>query len=151
MKHIRRHENIERRRWGQTPLKGLPKPCDVFDLIGGTNSGGCVSSSADGLTVNQLRIIALLLGRLELSVEDALECFNYLMERILQPHHVTPETRSLVLEHAMKQLVWQETGDANERLLHEETLCHVLVPMFWSMSVPFNPPTASCVPETRET
>ncbi len=38
-------------------LNYTPKPCDYFDLIGGTSTGG---------------LIAILLGRLRLSVEDAL-------------------------------------------------------------------------------
>ena len=35
-------ENI-RKKDGQSPLSVLPKPCDYFDLIGGTSTGGCVA------------------------------------------------------------------------------------------------------------
>ena len=28
---------------GQPLLKNLPKPCDHFDLIGGTSTGGCAT------------------------------------------------------------------------------------------------------------
>ena len=35
-------ENI-RKKDGQAPLSILPKPCDYFDLIGGTSTGGCVT------------------------------------------------------------------------------------------------------------
>jgi len=35
-------ENI-RKKDGQAPLSILPKPCDYFDLIGGTSTGGCVA------------------------------------------------------------------------------------------------------------
>ena len=34
-------ENTERRKDGREPLHKLPKPCDYFDLIGGTSTGGC--------------------------------------------------------------------------------------------------------------
>ena len=37
-------ENI-RKKDGQAPLSILPKPCDYFDLIGGTSTGGCVACS----------------------------------------------------------------------------------------------------------
>jgi len=36
-------ENAKRRRDGQPPLTCLPKPCDYFDLIGGTGTGGCAT------------------------------------------------------------------------------------------------------------
>ena len=33
-------ENMKRESEGQLPLTSLPKPCDYFDLIGGTSIGG---------------------------------------------------------------------------------------------------------------
>jgi hypothetical protein len=33
-------ENEERRNAGLPQLDSLPKPCDYFDLIGGTSTGG---------------------------------------------------------------------------------------------------------------
>ncbi len=33
-------ENMKRESDGQSPLTSLPKPCDYFDLIGGTSTGG---------------------------------------------------------------------------------------------------------------
>jgi patatin-like phospholipase/acyl hydrolase len=33
-------ENTKRKENGQVPLTTLPKPCDYFDLIGGTSTGG---------------------------------------------------------------------------------------------------------------
>jgi len=33
-------ENTKRESEGQPPLTRLPKPCDYFDLIGGTSTGG---------------------------------------------------------------------------------------------------------------
>jgi len=35
-------KNAKRRKNGQPLLVFLPKPCDLFDLIGGTGTGGCV-------------------------------------------------------------------------------------------------------------
>ncbi|KAK6430052.1 hypothetical protein LTR95_013797 [Oleoguttula sp. CCFEE 5521] len=48
-------------------LPETPKPCDVFDLIGGTSTGG---------------LIAMLLGRLQLSVAEAEEEYGKLSEQI---------------------------------------------------------------------
>ena len=36
-------ENAKRKKDGKEPLSSLPKPCDCFDLIGGTSTGGCVA------------------------------------------------------------------------------------------------------------
>jgi len=33
-------ENVKREMNGETPLTRPPKPCEYFDLIGGTNTGG---------------------------------------------------------------------------------------------------------------
>jgi len=44
-------ENAKRRRDGQPPLTCLPKPCDYFDLIGGTGMGGALL----GLTLTHRR------------------------------------------------------------------------------------------------
>jgi len=35
--------NMKRKQDGQPPLTCLPKPCDFFDLIGGTSTGGCAA------------------------------------------------------------------------------------------------------------
>ncbi|KAH8802354.1 acyl transferase/acyl hydrolase/lysophospholipase [Flagelloscypha sp. PMI_526] len=44
-----------------------PLPCDIFDVIGGSGSGG---------------IIAILLGRLHLGVDDAIRCFILIVEAL---------------------------------------------------------------------
>ncbi len=36
-------ENEKRKERGEALLGSLPKPCDYFDLIGGTSTGGCVA------------------------------------------------------------------------------------------------------------
>jgi len=41
--------NMKRKRDGQPPLTSLPRPCDWFDLIGGTSTGGCTPCFRDFL------------------------------------------------------------------------------------------------------
>ena len=36
-------EENTKRKDGEEALSRLPKPCDFFDLIGGTSTGGCVA------------------------------------------------------------------------------------------------------------
>jgi patatin-like phospholipase/acyl hydrolase len=50
---------------------GLPivKPCEVFDLIGGTSTGG---------------LIAIMLGRLEMDVDECIDAYRKLTETIFK-------------------------------------------------------------------
>jgi len=36
-------ENAKRKQDGKPPLTCLPKPCDCFDIIAGTSTGGCAT------------------------------------------------------------------------------------------------------------
>jgi len=45
MHRIMVEQNAKLKADGRAPLDSLPKPCDHFDLIGGTSTGGCATSS----------------------------------------------------------------------------------------------------------
>ena len=47
-------ENRKRKADGQALLTDLPKPCDYFDLIGGTSTGGRVAALISSVTVVSL-------------------------------------------------------------------------------------------------
>lgn len=49
-----------------------PKPCDYFDLIGGTSTGG---------------LIALMLGRLRMSIDECIEAYKNLSPAIFSKLH----------------------------------------------------------------
>ncbi|CZR68366.1 uncharacterized protein PAC_18265 [Phialocephala subalpina] len=55
--------NAERKRAGQPSVK----PCELFDLIGGTSTGG---------------IIAVMLGRLEMDIEDCIAAYTSMFETV---------------------------------------------------------------------
>jgi len=78
METIRNREGRE-----ETPL-----PCDYFDLIGGTGTGGLVvavivmSSRLCTYIRSLSSLIALMLGRLEMSMEKAITCYATLVRPV---------------------------------------------------------------------
>lgn len=121
LKHVRQKENELRKARKEPQIRGqLPKPCQVFDLIGGTNTGGYARlavklDKADAFR----RIIALMLGRLEMSIEDAIERFIELTKHTFSLEDLSPENRELrtsALEAELKELVSDETGSPDELL-----------------------------------
>lgn len=52
--------------------KNPPKPCDYFDIIGGTSTGG---------------LIAIMLGRLRLSVDECIEEYKTLSDKVFTKLH----------------------------------------------------------------
>jgi len=63
LKNIMARLNRERRTTNLPPVK----PCEIFDLIGGTSTGG---------------LIAIMLGRLEMDVDECISAYSKLMETV---------------------------------------------------------------------
>lgn len=82
-----------------------PKPCDYFDMIGGTSTGG---------------LIAVMLGRLKMSIHECVDAYLSLSDRIFQKkkHRVTAKGNiqgrfdSEELERAIKDVI---TGKGLEK------------------------------------
>ncbi|KAL8330853.1 hypothetical protein RB593_001686 [Gaeumannomyces tritici] len=97
-----------------------PKPCDYFDMIGGTSTGG---------------LIAVMLGRLRMSVDECIEAYTSLSDKVFEKkcHRVTIKGKlqgrfdSAELERAIKQIV-QQRGQAEDALLKDlQAPCKVFV------------------------
>ncbi|KAH8428435.1 uncharacterized protein LDX57_006133 [Aspergillus melleus] len=77
----------------------VPKPCDIFDLIGGTSTGG---------------LIAILLGRLELSVQQAIDEYRVLSRVIFGPRKAfwkDGKFKASRLERAVEGIVRKYGGE----------------------------------------
>ena len=78
--------NHERQKSNLPPVK----PCEVFDLIGGTSTGGSVrkNNSQNLLTAPWLttipRLIAIMLGRLEMSVDECISAYIKLTKTVFK-------------------------------------------------------------------
>lgn len=81
------HEIMARIQY-KTKSKTLPKPCDYFDLIGGTSTGGFVPgqlliSHNPVLTCVFIdRLLALMLGRLQMSTDEVLKAYTKLSKKV---------------------------------------------------------------------
>ncbi|KAI9931191.1 hypothetical protein MW887_010851 [Aspergillus wentii] len=77
----------------QNNLRSTPKPCDIFDLIGGTSTGG---------------LVAIMLGRLKLSIEEAIDEFRSLAKDVFgerKPIGSDGRFKATNLENAIRSLV----------------------------------------------
>ncbi|KAF8958027.1 hypothetical protein BDZ97DRAFT_1843668, partial [Flammula alnicola] len=69
-------------------LAELPKPCDYFHLIGGTSTGGQViivyCKWASIYVPISFSLISIMLGRLQMTTEQAMEKYNLIAKNIFR-------------------------------------------------------------------
>ncbi|KAH8826430.1 acyl transferase/acyl hydrolase/lysophospholipase, partial [Flagelloscypha sp. PMI_526] len=94
-------------------LETVPLPCDHFDVIGGSGSGG---------------LIAILIGRLHLTVDQAIESFLELHRPLYDQNHSTT-TRSDSFKRSVQTLVqtFIPNRDANTVMMENDPKCKVFV------------------------
>ena len=86
-----------------------PKPCEYFDMIGGTSTGG---------------LIAIMLGRLRMTVEDCIDAYTSLSDKVFEKksHRVTVKGKlqgrfdMVELEGAVKQILVDRSFDKDALL-----------------------------------
>jgi len=116
-------ENKKLKQKGQPLLARPPKPCDHFDLIGGTSTGGCASCFKHNvllLIFLPYRIIALMLGRLRMDVETAIQHYDTVVKLVFSHPKGRPgdgKFKATKLEAAIKSIVKGVTGDSESPLL----------------------------------
>lgn len=126
MKHLQDQANLQDAQ--------IAKPCEVFDLIGGTGVGGCVSSTVPVCLelISFLRIIAVLLGRLEMDIQTAIDRYTSIVDQVF-PHQKWYEFAGLekptkILEEELKKIVKEMLRDTDTLLLGEqESQCKMSV------------------------
>ncbi|KAG8711322.1 hypothetical protein FRC11_003113 [Ceratobasidium sp. 423] len=85
----------------------MPKPCEYFDMIGGTGTGA---------------ISAIMLGRLRMSIGDAIDSYVQLMRTVFSERKYTIKGdtgafKSTLLERGLKEIIFREVRDQNEKMM----------------------------------
>ncbi|KAK4251063.1 kinesin light chain [Corynascus novoguineensis] len=96
-----------------------PRPCDCFDMIGGTNTGG---------------LIAIMLGRLRMTVDECIEAYTLLSDEVLEKSHRVNINGELLdrfdatkLEQVVKEIL-AARGLGEDALLEDrDSSCKVFV------------------------
>jgi len=89
-------------------LDYLPRPCDIFDLAGGTNTGGyaIIICLLNGYSL-ALRLIVIMLFRLRLSIDKAITVYVTLANHVSEQKRPFQDGRSRAsrLEEAIVSII----------------------------------------------
>jgi patatin-like phospholipase/acyl hydrolase len=102
-----------------------PRPCDYFDMIGGTSTGG---------------LIAVMLGRLRMTVDECIDAYTSLSDRVFEKkgHRVKVNGKlqgrfdAAELERAIKQIIASCSLSEDALLKDVDAPCKVYV-VLWSI------------------
>ncbi|KAG6893710.1 hypothetical protein C0993_000479, partial [Termitomyces sp. T159_Od127] len=89
-------------------LKAMPKPCDYFDIIGGTGTGG---------------LIALMLGRLHMPIDLAIEKYVSFSQEVFSDlkkwGHRAEKFKATVFESGIRAIL-QSAGFPKDVMMQED-------------------------------
>ncbi|KAJ5174317.1 uncharacterized protein N7482_000194 [Penicillium canariense] len=98
------------------------KPCEIFDMIGGTSTGG---------------LIAIMLGRLQMSVAECITQYDNVMKEVFPETGDIKKAFNLAtqgefydssnLESIIKKLIKDKLGDSEVDLLDEKGACKIFL------------------------
>jgi len=117
-------------RYGQAASSHPPiKPCEVFDLIGGTSTGGYVHQRSLQDVTDTARLIAIMLGRLEMTVDECISAYRELIKNIFEEKDsrygigktgdIKAQFSSKALEAAMRKVIGSREGISESDLLND--------------------------------
>lgn len=107
----------------QNKLATVPCPCEWFDMMAGSNTGGYVAvyflhvGSSDFCLGH--RIIALFLGRLRMSVDEAILAYTSLSEQVFSDTKWVGKQKykSSKLEEVLKDIIREKTGSSETKMM----------------------------------
>ncbi|EXA34070.1 hypothetical protein FOVG_14927 [Fusarium oxysporum f. sp. pisi HDV247] len=103
LKRIMDGHNAKREKLGQSPQK----PADIFDLIGGTSTGG---------------LIAIMLGRLQMDVDECISAYNDLIKVVFSKEARVHQSKFNLLGQTQARFDSGGLKDAIEKTLRDKGL-----------------------------
>ncbi|EGU85090.1 hypothetical protein FOXB_04404 [Fusarium oxysporum f. sp. conglutinans Fo5176] len=103
LKRIMDGHNAKREKLGQSPQK----PADIFDLIGGTSTGG---------------LIAIMLGRLQMDVDECISAYNNLIKVVFSKEARVHQSKFNLLGQTQARFDSGGLKDAIEKTLRDRGL-----------------------------
>lgn len=100
-------------------------PCEYFDLMGGSGTGGYahVSRCDQRTSITYNRLIVILLTKLRMSADEAFEEFNTIIEEAYsQDKHMNPRERTRILRQNMEGILRRKGLPLNTLLVDEPTI-----------------------------
>ncbi|KAF8599742.1 FabD lysophospholipase-like protein, partial [Ceratobasidium sp. AG-I] len=94
----------------QLKLSETPRPCDWYDLIAGSGTGG---------------LLAIMLGRLRMSIDDAIKWYLVIVEEVFSKKKWVGGVgalRASKLEDVLGRMALEYTGDARARMLESNPM-----------------------------
>ncbi|KAG5642524.1 hypothetical protein DXG03_002597 [Asterophora parasitica] len=91
-------------------LPDTPRPCEYFDLIGGTSTGG---------------LIAIMLGRLGMTVQEAIEAYTKFAGHVFTEKKWAVQDgtfKATRLQEAIQEIVEKHAGSENARMRDDPPL-----------------------------
>ncbi|KIM21678.1 hypothetical protein M408DRAFT_301860 [Serendipita vermifera MAFF 305830] len=110
--------------WDNNPsgFEESARPCQHFDLIGGSGTGGSVFPACNSLYIHLMynRLLAIMFTRLRMSVEEASDEFFTITEEVYKQDGLESSERSKRLRQCVGDML-QRRGFPLDTKLMEET------------------------------
>lgn len=86
-----------------------PKPCEYFDMIGGTSTGGFVGDATRHARhiANCCSLIAIMLGRLQMTVDECIDAYISLSDRIFKSRDTVLQSKAKFKDGSIP-MIWNE-------------------------------------------
>jgi hypothetical protein len=97
-------------------------PCEYFDLIGGSDTGGSVIRPETIIhSLIHCRLLAIMFTKLHMSIDEATDAFLQICEEVYGDDRVTPAQRSACLRKCIEDILGKKELPIDLKLSHHNS------------------------------